>query len=170
MSKFCNNGHQMEDAWEICPFCQKTGYAGPTPSTSKTRVDMFPGPPSTPVPVSPAAAPPPRKTVLISEQQRAPVVGWLVAMNGSQRGRDFRIHDGQNVLGSAPDADVQLSDPTVSGKHASLRYKDGKFFLVDLDSSNGTFLNSNPEPIAREELHDNDTIRAGELILKFKCL
>jgi pSer/pThr/pTyr-binding forkhead associated (FHA) protein len=108
--------------------------------------------------------------VLISEQQRAPVVGWLVAMNGSQRGRDFRIHDGQNVLGSAPDADVQLNDPTVSGKHASLRYKDGKFYLVDLDSSNGTFLNGKPEPIAREELHDNDTIRAGELILKFKCL
>jgi pSer/pThr/pTyr-binding forkhead associated (FHA) protein len=170
MSKFCNNGHQMEDAWEICPFCQKTGYAGPTPSTSKTRVDMFPGPASTPAPPSAPAAPPSRKTVLISEQQRAPVVGWLVAMNGSQRGRDFRIHDGQNVLGSAPDADVQLNDPTVSGKHASLRYKDGKFYLVDLDSSNGTFLNGKPEPIAREELHDNDTIRAGELILKFKCL
>ena len=170
MSKFCSNGHQMEDAWEICPFCQKTGYAGPPPSTSKTRVDVYPGSASPAASPAAPATPASRKTVLISEQQRSPVVGWLVAMNGAQRGRDFRVHDGQNVLGSAPDADIQLSDDTVSGKHASLRYKEGKFFLVDLDSTNGTFLNGKPEPIAREELHDNDTIRAGELILKFKCL
>jgi hypothetical protein len=171
MAKFCNNGHQMEDAWEICPFCQKTGYAGAPPSISKTRIDSVTGPAAPPAsPGAPGAPAAPRKTVLISEQQRAPVVGWLVAMSGIQRGRDFRIHDGQNIIGSSPDADVLLNDATVSGKHASLRYKDGKFFLVDLDSSNGTFLNNKPEPIAREELHDNDTIRAGELILKFKCL
>jgi hypothetical protein len=168
MSKFCANGHQMEDAWEICPFCQKTGYAGAPPSVAKTRVDVVTGPVATPVT---APAPPPvRKTVLISEQRKAPVVGWLVAMSGQQKGQDFRLHDGQNILGSAPDADVQLNDPTVSGKHASLRYKEGKFFLMDLDSSNGTFLNDGATAIAREELKDNDVIRAGELVLKFKCL
>lgn len=168
MSKFCSNGHQMEDAWEICPFCQKTGYAGAPPTVSKTRVDMATGP--VPTPVTAPAPPPPRKTVLISERHKAPVVGWLVAMSGEQKGQDFRIRDGQNILGSAPEADVQLNDATVSAKHASLRYKEGKFFLVDLDSSNGTFLNNGTESVAREELHDNDTIRAGELVLKFKCL
>jgi len=91
-------------------------------------------------------------------------------MSGAQKGQDFRIRDGQNILGSAADADVQLHDPTVSAKHASLRYKDGKFYLVDLDSSNGTFLNDGATAIAREELKDNDVIRAGELVLKFKCL
>jgi hypothetical protein len=166
MSKFCANGHQMEDAWELCPFCQKTGYAGAPSASSKTRVDTITGPVA-----SPATAPPPaRKTVLISEQHKAPVVGWLVAMSGRQKGQDFRIRDGQNILGSALEADVQLNDPTVSGKHASLRYKEGKFYLVDLDSSNGTFLNDGTTAIAREELKDNDVIRAGELVLKFKCL
>jgi hypothetical protein len=167
MSKFCANGHQMEDSWEICPHCQKTGYAGAPPPVAKTRIETGPGG------TSPGAAPataPARKTVLISEQHKAPVVGWLVAMNGSQKGQDFRIRDGQNILGSAPDADVQLNDPTVSGKHASLRYKEGKFYLVDLDSSNGTYLNDGTTSIAREELKDNDTIRAGEMVLKFKCL
>lgn len=91
-------------------------------------------------------------------------------MSGSQKGQDFRIRDGQNILGSAADADVQLNDPTVSGKHASLRYKEGKFYLVDLDSSNGTYLNDGAPPIAREELKDNDKIRVGEMVLKFKCL
>jgi pSer/pThr/pTyr-binding forkhead associated (FHA) protein len=42
--------------------------------------------------------------------------------------------------------------------------------LTDLDSTNGTFLNDNKEPISREELKDNDVIRVGDVSLKFKCL
>jgi pSer/pThr/pTyr-binding forkhead associated (FHA) protein len=60
--------------------------------------------------------------------------------------------------------------PTISGKHASLRAQDGKFFLTDLDSTNGTFLNRDDKRIAREEIKDNDLIRLGEVTLKFKCL
>jgi hypothetical protein len=168
MSKFCANGHQMEDSWELCPFCQKTGYAGPPPAAgSKTRIETSAPPPP---PGAAAGAAVGRKTVMISERRTTPVVGWLVAMSGEQKGQDFRVRDGQNILGSAPDADVQLHDATISGKHASLRYKEGKFYLVDLDSSNGTFLNDGAAPIAREELKDNDVIRVGELVLKFKCL
>jgi len=91
-------------------------------------------------------------------------------MNGEQKGEDFRIRDGQNTIGSAPDADVNLRDVAVSAKHASVRYKDQKFFLTDLDSTNGTFLNDGTSPIAREELKDNDIIRVGDVSLKFKCL
>ena len=97
------------------------------------------------------------------------MVGWFVALTGEQKGEDFRIRDGQNVIGSAPDADIVLRDTAVSGKHASLRYKDQKFFLTDLDSSNGTYLNDGTSPIAREELKDNDVVRIGEVSLKFKC-
>ena len=65
---------------------------------------------------------------------------------------------------------LSLRDPTVSQLHASINYKDGKFFLTDLDSTNGTFVNDGIEGISRVELHDNDTIRVGEATLKFKCL
>jgi len=128
---------------------------------NKTRVE-------TSADAAPAAAA--RKTVMISERRKPPVVGWLVAINGEQKGEDFRIRDGQNILGSAPEAEIQIKDVTVSGKHASLRYKEGKFYLVDLDSTNGTYLNDKPEAIAKEELKDNDTVRVGEVTLKFKCL
>ena len=165
MSKFCANGHQMEDSWEICPFCQKTGYTMPAPSAGKTRIETGSGGMAGTAPAGGG-----RKTVLISERHKPPVVGWLVAMSGEQKGQDFRIRDGQNILGSGGEADVQLQDPTVSGKHASLRYKEGKFFLTDLDSSNGTFLNDGATAIAREALKDNDVLRVGEMVLKFKCL
>jgi two-component system, NtrC family, sensor kinase len=63
-----------------------------------------------------------------------------------------------------------ISHPTVSGKHASLRSQEGKFFLTDLDSTNGTYLNRDEKRIAREEIKDNDQFRLGEVTLKFKCI
>jgi hypothetical protein len=166
MSKFCNNGHQMEDSWEICPYCQRTGFqsVGASASSAKTRLDVDPADQTA---KPPAGA---RKTVLLTERHRPPVVGWLVAMNGEQKGEDFRIREGQNTIGSAADVDIVIKDAGVSGKHGSLRYKEGKFYLTDLDSTNGTFLNEGMEPISREELKDNDVIRVGDLSLKFKCL
>jgi hypothetical protein len=165
MAKFCANGHQMEDSWSVCPYCQRTGFQSSVqPPNVKTRAEAEP--PKEP----PLAAPAPgRRTVLLTDKRKAPVVGWFVALTGEQKGEDFRIRDGQNVIGSAPDADVVLRDAAVSGKHASLRYKDQKFFLTDLDSSNGTYLNDSSNPIAREELKDNDIVRIGEVSLKFKC-
>jgi hypothetical protein len=166
MAKFCANGHQMEDSWSVCPYCQRTGFqgAGPAAPNVKTRAEA-----ESPKEAAPIATAAGRKTVVLTDKRKPPVVGWFVALTGDQKGEDFRIRDGQNVIGSAPDADIVLRDTAVSGKHASLRYKDQKFFLTDLDSSNGTYVNDGPNPIAREELKDNDVVRMGEVSLKFKC-
>jgi hypothetical protein len=161
MAKFCANGHQMEDSWSVCPYCQRTGFQAPN---IKTRAEA-----ETPKEPPPATSSAGRKTVMLTEKRKPSVVGWLVALTGEQKGEDFRIRDGQNVIGSSPDADIVLRDATISGKHASLRYKDQKFYLTDLDSTNGTYLNNSPTPIAREELKDNDEVRIGEVALKFKC-
>jgi len=152
----------MEDSWDVCPYCQKTGYQGVTSSlgVKKTVLEE---------PLKEASAAGSRKTVLLADKRKPPVVGWFVALNGEQKGEDFRVRDGQNILGSSPEADIVIHDATVTGKHASLRYKEGKFILTDLDSSNGTFINDNSGPIAREELKDNDVVRVGETYLKFKC-
>jgi hypothetical protein len=165
MAKFCANGHQMEDSWEICPYCQRTGFQCAAPTLgAKTRLETEAGKEAAHAPVGG------RKTVLLTDKRKPPVVGWFVALSGDQKGEDFRIRDGQNIIGSAPDADIVLNDTAISSKHASLRYKDQKFFITDLDSTNGTFLNEATEPIAREELKDNDIVRIGDISLKFKCL
>ena len=163
MAKFCANGHQMEDSWEVCPYCQRTGYQSAGAGASiKTRLESDAA--------AGAGQASGRRTVLVTDKRKAPVVGWFVALTGEQKGEDFRIREGQNTIGSAPDADIILRDVAISGKHASLRYKDEKFTITDLDSTNGTFLNDRTDPIAREELKDNDVIRVGEVSLKFKCL
>jgi len=167
MAKFCANGHQMEDSWQICPYCQKTGFRSGGAEAAKTRLET--APPAAGAAAG-AAAVGGRKTVLLSEVRKAPVVGWFVAMSGEQKGEDFRVRDGQNTLGSAPDCDIVLRDVTVSAHHASIRHKEDKFVLTDLDSTNGTFLNETAASIAREDLKDNDKVRVGDVVLKFKCL
>ena len=168
MSKFCAKGHQMEDSWDTCPTCQTTGYqvpgaAGTSGGVAKTRLETDGSKEA--VGAVPGAG---RRTVLISEKRKPPVVGWFVAMSGDQKGEDFRLHDGKNSVGSGADSQIALKDSTVSSQHASVRYEDGKFFVTDLDSSNGTYLND--RKIVREELKDNDMIRFGEIIVKFKRL
>ncbi len=165
MAKFCANGHQMEDSWEVCPYCQKTGYAGT--GLGKTRAEDTP---TLTAPASTVPASGPRKTVLLSQKYKSPVVGWFVALDGQQKGEDFRLREGQNTVGSDGGCDIVLTDSTISAKHASLRYKEGKFILTDLDSSNGSYLNDGTDSVAREELKDNDIVRFGDVRLKFKCL
>ena len=164
MAKFCANGHQMEDSWEACPYCQRTEFQpGPPAVTVKTRLDSD-------LARENATHATTRRTVVLSDKRKPPVGGWFVALTGQQKGEDFRVREGANIIGSASDADIVLRDGAISGKHASLRYKDQKFTITDLDSTNGTFLNERAEPIAREELKDNDVIRVGEVTLKFKSL
>ncbi len=95
-------------------------------------------------------------------------VGWVVCRNGPNKGRDHRLTPGKNVLGTAADADIVVTDPYLSSKHCVIRYEDGEFTLVDLDSTNGTYVNGNR--VAKYTLVDNDTIRVGRTELRFKSL
>ena len=172
MPKFCVNGHQLEDGYPDCPYCQRTGFqrTGMQDGLDKTRVETSVSKFAA-VPAPGAPADDMRKTVMLSTLRLPPVVGWLVAMNGKHKGEDFRLREGQNIIGSVSGVEVTLlNDPAISAKHASIRYRNGTFSLTDLDSTNGTFLNDGDEAIAREELKDNDLIRVGEVSLKFKCL
>src|SRR6266542_506992 len=46
------------------------------------------------------------------------------------------------VIGSASECDLRLSHPTVSRRHAELFLAEGEVWVLDLESSNGTFLDS----------------------------
>ncbi len=104
----------------------------------------------------------------IQTQTFKPVVGWVVVLNGELRGRDFRLVDGKNTMGTAADCDIVLTDPYLSSHHAVIRHENGEFTFVDLDSTNGSFVNE--RKVSREDLIDNDKVRLGRSELKFKSL
>lgn len=104
----------------------------------------------------------------VAPQRAQECVGWIVSLNGNLKGQDFRLVTGKNVIGTAADCDVVLTDQFMSARHAVIRHEEGSFVLVDLDSTNGTFVND--QQVSKEELIDNDRIRLGKSDLKFKSL
>ena len=91
-----------------------------------------------------------------------------MARNGNHRGQDFRLYPGKNVVGTAADCDLVVTDPYLSARHMTISYENGNFVALDLDSKNGTYVNQ--KRITKEELIDNDTIRLGKTEFKFKSL
>lgn len=106
--------------------------------------------------------------IQVVEDKPKECVGWVVALNGALKGQDFRLVPGKNVLGTAADCDIVLTDQYLSGRHSVIRYEEGVFTIVDLDSTNGTYVND--ERTTKEELIDNDRIRLARTELKFKSL
>lgn len=107
----------------------------------------------------------------------APVVGQelldrkepvLIVMSGPTAGQSLRLDAKQSWrLGRATESDIVLQDSSVSRNHAELR-KVGKekWELVDLQSSNGTFVNG--ERIQSRQLAPDDRIQLGSnSVLKY---
>lgn len=65
-------------------------------------------------------------------------------------------------------ADIDLDDPAVSRHHFQIEVAGGDYFIRDLDSSNGTWVNG--ERVRRVELLDGDQVRAGKTVLVFRLI
>jgi diguanylate cyclase (GGDEF)-like protein len=69
------------------------------------------------------------------------------------------------TLGRDAKCDIVLDDPNVSRLHARLERVDGGYVLVDLESTNGTFVDE--QPIARRRLNGGEALKFGSFIFKF---
>ena len=68
------------------------------------------------------------------------------------------------VMGRSTDANFQVEDDGVSRKHAKVSQSaNGQFQLVDLGSTNGTFLNANIKIRTESILKDGDIISFGDV-------
>jgi hypothetical protein len=71
-------------------------------------------------------------------------------------------------IGKAAHNDLVLSDPTVSNTHAVIMSRDGGHSIVDLGSSNGTFVNGEPIGKTARTLKHGDQILVGRALLTFR--
>jgi DNA-binding winged helix-turn-helix (wHTH) protein len=90
-----------------------------------------------------------------------PVRGWLVSPTGR-----VNLFDGDNLLGRDLDDVIDVPSPTVSRRHAAIRFT-GEAWLEDLGSKNGTFVGDLrvTQPV---RLADGDRVRLGAVLLTFK--
>lgn len=68
-------------------------------------------------------------------------------------------------IGREESCDIVLRSPEVSRKHAHVYETNARYWIEDLDSTNGTFVNE--QPITSQEIHDGDLIQIGSNVLQF---
>jgi hypothetical protein len=110
----------------------------------------------------------PEKRVSPAIPEKPLFFAWLVSLGGPDQGKDYRISKEKTSIGKSEDSDIAIKTDFVSRNHATLSYEDQKFILNDLQSTNHTFVND--RKISKKILKDDDLIKFGDALYKFKCL
>lgn len=92
-------------------------------------------------------------------------LGLLVIKRGPNAGSRFVVADDVSSIGRHPDSDLFLDDVTVSRRHAEIRKEGDHYWLRDVGSLNGTYLN-------RERIDQDTPIANGDELQvgKFRLL
>ncbi len=86
------------------------------------------------------------------------VVGGVIAAN-----KEYNLSTEPVVIGRESANDLVLKDPEISRRHARITFRAGRYYVEDLGSTNGTFLNDQPIQ-SQTPLNHGDVIRLGESI------
>lgn len=91
----------------------------------------------------------------------------LQVLKGLNPGKSFTLDGDEAVLGRNATCQVVLNVPAVSREHAVVRRVNGQYFIEDLESRNGTFVN-NQEIKARTLLRSGDRIKICDNLFTFQ--
>ena len=84
---------------------------------------------------------------------------------GPGMGARYALTDTPMVIGRGNDCDIRINDHSVSRRHARIQPGADGYYAVDLQSTNGTFVNDVPASICK--LKDGDYLRVGNCIYRF---
>jgi diguanylate cyclase (GGDEF)-like protein len=101
---------------------------------------------------------------LISSTRRDACVVHIYP-TGPGMGARYPLTDTPVVLGRGNDCDIRINDHSVSRRHARIQPGADGYYAVDLQSTNGTFVNDVPASICK--LKDGDYLRVGNCIYRF---
>lgn len=139
---------------QVCPFCRSSMYVAqptgqPLPSTGHTWKPRLESQ---------------SQKQTFGAVQSAPTSAWLFARSGPNAGQQWNLRQDNNI-GRASGATVKIDDPRVSRQHARIIEEGGRFFVIDVGSSTGTFVNS--RQVQREMLANGSVITLGDTALEF---
>jgi FHA domain len=149
--KFCTQcEQQLDKSWDACPYCAQIAQQAAIPEQKRQAM-------KTQAFVMDAAGGP-------GSHQ---LCGWIIPLQGPQRGELFTLSP-KTTIGTDAKCTVVLNDKFMSSKHAEVAAENGVWVLRDSGSTNGTYVNN--RRVDRHELVDNDFIKFGSAMLKFKSL
>ena len=149
--KICTQCEQnLDRTWDGCPFCaQMAAQAAAAPAKLQAVKTQ---------------------AIQIDVQGNAgtgQLLGWIVPLQGVQRGELFTL-SAVTTIGTDATCTIVLNDKFMSGRHAEIKAENGIWVLKDAGSTNGTYVNN--KRIDKHELVDNDFIKFGSALIKFKQL
>ncbi|MEO1716330.1 MAG: FHA domain-containing protein, partial [Planctomycetota bacterium] len=90
----------------------------------------------------------------------------LTVVQGPQKGKQFSLPDNEpQLIGRSSEA-LPITDNTVSRRHAELTPDGGSWYVRDLKSHNGTWVNGT-QIASRVKLRMGDQIRIGSTVIAF---
>ena len=181
--KRCENGHFIDELWDICPYCPpprpaeaSSAPAGSVHSDRGARQSVVAPVEPTRKREGPIPSDPIQRTVVAPKPMPEPeverlVVGWLVSLTGKTRGESFPVRMGRNTIGRSSRSDIVVNDDQVSSHHADVVFRpdERRFIIMDHNSTNGTFVNGAEIP-ARKDLLSRDIVRVGKQKFIFQAL
>ncbi len=87
----------------------------------------------------------------------------LFVIQGRDQGKRFDLHNAVMTLGRESANAIQLHDSEVSRQHAEIREHDEGYMVVDLESSNGLFVND--QQVEQQQLRSGDRVQLGRTLL-----
>jgi transcriptional regulator with GAF, ATPase, and Fis domain len=112
------------------------------------------------------------KTLVVSAQlpKKLPRVRRtvLVVASGDQQGREYAVDKDVFVIGKGDSVDLKLDDPATSRRHCEIRADEHGYSIVDLNSTNGTFVNG--VRISNAYLNPGAELQFGNIRLVFSPL
>ena len=149
--KFCTQcEQQLDKSWDACPYCAQIAQQAAIPEVKRQAM---------------------KTQAFVMDATGAAgshqLLGWIVPLQGPQRGELFTLQP-KTTIGTDPKCTIVLNDKFMSSKHAEIAAENGVWVLRDSGSTNGTYVNN--RRVDRHELVDNDFIKFGSAMLKFKSL
>ncbi len=185
--RFCVRcGADLRASQEAISSKGEPAFRVPEPPTAIKPEPRPPAVPEPPTAIKPEPEPPtvPEPPTAVKPEPRPPAVpepptkAKLVIKQGGRKGHEFPLTQESMDLGrwdadsgAFPKIDLTEDDPgcRVSRKHARIFFKNNRYFIEDLGSMNGTFVNrgSKLKLGSPQELHDGDEIVVGRIFLNF---
>ena len=104
----------------------------------------------------------------MSENRSAAADGAVLQIvSGTNSGSEYKVSDGEIIIGRQASCGIVISDIAISRKHASVSFEDGKYILRDLGSGNGTTLDGKPVSMDGVQLRDGQTFKLGDTEIFF---
>jgi sigma-B regulation protein RsbU (phosphoserine phosphatase) len=96
-------------------------------------------------------------------------VPYLVQREGPEPGRQFPLGEASQIIGRNPECDILVPDRVeVSRHHAEVARREGRYYVRDLDSHNGTLLNGFPIDSTWHLLRHGDALTLSTVSFVFQ--